>query len=381
MSKPIALIYRHQLFKTSEPFIHAQASRLNTYRPVFVGRKTLGPVLDGSEVKTIAGASAWARFANRLWCEPGPFLEALADQRPRIVHAHFGLDGLYAIPVARALGVPLLVTFHGFDVTVKRTRMAFSGKPTEMRYAVAARRVGEAAAKLLCVSDFIRERAIEYGFPESALETHYIGIDADSFSPACWQNQPKKRILHVARLVEKKGTRYLIEAFADLRKKGFADIQLDIVGDGPLRGRLEQLATSLQLGDHIRFWGAQPWSKVIDLMSDAYVFCLPSVTARSGDSEGLGMVLLEAAAKHLPTVATRHGGIPEVIKDGENGLLVDERDVSGLLQGLATLLTDPTLHTLLAGNARRAVEERFDINKQTRKLEALYTVACGSIVP
>ncbi|MFM0300653.1 glycosyltransferase [Paraburkholderia sediminicola] len=379
MSKPIALIYRHQLFKTSEPFIHAQASRMTTYRPVFVGRKTLGSVSDGSEVKTIAGASAWARFSNRLWCEPRPFLEALSDQRAHIMHAHFGLDGLYAIPVARALGIPLVVTFHGFDVTVKRMNMALSGRPTEMRYAVAARRIGEVATKLLCVSNFIRERAVEYGFPESALETHYIGIDAHSFSPARWQNQRKKRILHVARLVEKKGTRFLIEAFAELRKKGFADIQLDIVGDGPLRGRLEQLATSLQLGEHIRFWGAQPWSKVIDLMSDAYAFCLPSITARSGDSEGLGMVLLEAAAKHIPTVATRHGGIPEVIKDGENGLLVDERDVSGLLQALASLLTDSTLHTLLACNARRVVEERFDINKQTRKLEALYTAARGGI--
>ncbi|HEX7908859.1 MAG TPA: glycosyltransferase [Paraburkholderia sp.] len=379
MSKPTALIYRHQLFKPSEPFIHAQASRLVAYRPVFVGRKTLGSVADGSEVRTIVGASPWAKFANRLWCEPQPFLDVVSDQSPRVMHAHFGLDALYGIPIAQRLGVPLVVTLHGFDVTVKRTRLALSGKPTEIRYAIAARRVGDEAAKMLCVSEFIRNRAIEYGFPESRLETHYIGIDSHSFSPAQWEKQPRKRILHVARLVEKKGTHYLLEAFGELRKRGFDDVQLDIVGDGPLRSRLEQQASRLQLGEHVRFWGGQPWRKVIDLMSGAYAFCLPSITARSGDSEGLPMVLLEAAAKHLPTVATRHGGIPELIEDGENGLLVDERDVNGLVQALGTLLVDATLHTHLAANARRVVEERFDINVQTRKLEATYTVACGGI--
>lgn len=93
------------------------------------------------------------------------------------------------------------------------------------------------------------------------------------------------------------------------------------------------------------------------------------------------MVLLEAAAKHLPTVATRHGGIPELIEDGENGLLVDERDVNGLVHALGTLLTDATLHAHLADSARRVVEERFDINVQTRKLEAIYTAARGDMAP
>jgi colanic acid/amylovoran biosynthesis glycosyltransferase len=377
MDKPVALIYRHQLFKSSEPFIHAQASRLQTYRPVFVGRKTLGSVSDGSEVKTISDASVWEKFSNRLWCAPRPFLDVLEDQHPKIVHAHFGLDGLYAVPVARALNVPLVVTLHGFDVTVKRSRMAFSGKPTEMRYALAARTVGEVASKLICVSNFIRERAMEFGFSGSSLETHYIGIDARQFSPSRWQTQQKRRILHVARLVEKKGTKFLIEAIAELKRKGIQNLQLDIVGDGPLRAKLVQLTKSLQLEEIVRFWGVLPWSEVMDLMSNAYAFCLPSVTARSGDSEGLGMVLLEAGAKHVPSVGTWHGGIPEVIEDGVNGLLVSERNVKELVQALGSLLDDHSLHAHLAGNARRVVEERFDINIQTRKLEAIYTAACG----
>ncbi|WP_321798792.1 glycosyltransferase [Caballeronia sp. J97] len=378
MHKPSVLVYRHQLFKASEPFIHAQASWLRHYRPLYVGRKTLGPAPEGSEVRTIERASNWSRFANRLWCEPRPFLDILRDDRPALMHAHFGLDAVYGIRVAQKLDIPLAVTLHGFDVTVRPSAFALSGKPTEMRYAFSRNAVAKGASRLICVSDFIRGRAIDYGYPEHLLETHYMGIDARSFEPAVWDAQPGRRILHVARLVEKKGTRYLIEAFARLRRRGITDIELHIVGDGPLREELMALASSLQLGDAIRFHGALSWADVMKLMSTTYLFCLPSVTAKSGDSEGLGMVLLEAAAHHVPCVATRHGGIPEAIQDGVNGLLVAERDANGLSDRMAAVLTDTRLHARLAANARRVVEENFDIARQTQKLESIYSAIRGS---
>jgi glycosyltransferase involved in cell wall biosynthesis len=377
MHKPSVLVYRHQLFKASEPFIQAQASRLQKYRPLYVGRKTLGRAPEGSEVRTIAHASGWNRLANRLWCEPRPFLDALRDDRPVLMHAHFGLDAVYGIHIARKLGIPVAVTLHGFDVTVRRSAFALSGKPTEMRYAFSRDVVAEGASRLICVSDFIKRRAIEYGYPEHLLETHYMGIDACSFEPSVWDSQPRRRILHVARLVEKKGTRYLIEAFASLRRRGITDIELDIVGDGPLREKLKDLARSLQLGDSIRFRGTMSWPDVMKLMSTAYLFCLPSVTAKSGDSEGLGMVLLEASAHHVPCVATRHGGIPEAIRNDVNGLLVTERDADDLAERMAAVLTDTRLHARLAANARRVVEEDFDIARQTRKLESIYSAIRG----
>ncbi|SAK79267.1 group 1 glycosyl transferase [Caballeronia catudaia] len=377
MRKPSVLVYRHQLFKASEPFIHAQASQLQRYRPLYVGRKTSGRAPEDSEVRTIEGASAWDRIANRLWCEPRPFLEALRDDRPAIMHAHFGLDAAYGIHLAQALDIPVIATLHGFDVTVRRSAFALSGKPTEMRYAFSRNAVARGVSRLICVSDFIRSRAIEYGYPEHLLETHYMGIDARPFEPAVWDAQPRRRILHIARLVEKKGTRYLIEAFASLRKRGITDIELDIVGDGPLREDLMDLAKSLRLGDSIQFRGTLSWADAMKLMSTTYLFCLPSVTAKSGDSEGLGMVLLEASAHHIPCVATRHGGIPEAIHDDVNGLLAAERDVDGLAEPMAAILTDAQLHARLATNARRVVERDFDIARQTQKLESIYSAMGG----
>jgi glycosyltransferase involved in cell wall biosynthesis len=154
-------------------------------------------------------------------------------------------------------------------------------------------------------------------------------------------------------------------------------VKLDVVGDGPLRTKLIAFANSLGLGDSVRFWGAQPWERVMELMSSAYLFCLPSVTARSGDAEGLGMVLLEAGAKGIPVVATNHGGIPEVIKDGVNGLLVQERNPDALAQSIGAVVTDIHLRERLAVNARRVVENQFDIAVQTAKLESLYAELCG----
>jgi colanic acid/amylovoran biosynthesis glycosyltransferase len=377
MHKPTVLVYRHQLFKTSEPFIHAQASKLEHYRPIYVGRKTIGPIPPCSDVRTIEHSSGWEKVANRLWCDPHPFLNALRDDRPALLHAHFGLDAVYGLRVARKLDIPAVVTFHGFDVTVRRTSFLTSGKPTEIRYAFSRDRVAESASRLICVSDFIRGKAVEYGYPESLLETHYIGIDASSFQAADWERQSTRRIMHIARLVEKKGTRYLIEAFASLRKKGISDISLDIVGDGPLRDDLKTLAKSLQLDDSIRFHGALPWNKVMNLMAGAYLFCLPSVTAKSGDSEGLPISILEALAQHVPCIATRHGGIPEAITDGVNGVLADERDAHALAEGMAAVLTDQQLHARFAAQARRIVEDKFDIASQTRKLESIYAEACG----
>jgi colanic acid/amylovoran biosynthesis glycosyltransferase len=371
------LIYRHQLFKTSEPFIRAQASQLKRFRPVYVGRKTVGRRNPDDEILTIEAASSWDRVANRVWCEPRPFLRVLDKTEPKIIHAHFGLDAVYAMPVAAALGVPLVATLHGFDVTVKKMRMAWAGKPTEMRYSVSALKLGERAEKLICVSEFIKEKALEFGFPENLLIRHYIGIDSAAMTPVVWRGQGPVRILHVARLIEKKGTRYLLEALAKLREQGLSGVKLDVVGDGPLRTKLIAFANSLGLGDSVRFWGAQPWERVMELMSSAYLFCLPSVTARSGDAEGLGMVLLEAGAKGIPVVATNHGGIPEVIKDGVNGLLVQERNPDALAQSIGALVTDIHLRERLAVNARRVVENQFDIAVQTAKLESLYAELCG----
>jgi glycosyltransferase involved in cell wall biosynthesis len=179
----------------------------------------------------------------------------------------------------------------------------------------------------------------------------------------------------VARLVEKKGTRYLLEAVAILKAR-HRDFSLDIVGEGPLRRKLEQQAQRLGIGRHVRFHGVRPHEEVRRLLRGACALILPSVTAQNGDAEGLGLVLLEAAATAVPVVATRHGGIPEAIAEGQSGLLVPERNAAALAEAVDLLLTNSTMQKQMGASARHFVCERFDIHKQCVQLETLYRRVC-----
>src|SRR6185437_11794512 len=144
-------------------------------------------------------------------------------------------------------------------------------------------------------------------------------------------------ILFVARLVEKKGCEFLIRAAVHLRECG-RNARLVIIGEGPLRGKLEALATTLKV--RADFLGVQGPDVVREWMQRAWVLCNPSVTAANGDTEGLGMVFAEAQATGLPVVSTLHGGIPEVVRDSETGLLARERSVEDLTRHLERMLAD-----------------------------------------
>ncbi|MGH8582439.1 MAG: glycosyltransferase [Gammaproteobacteria bacterium] len=365
-----ALIYRHQLFKPSETFITCQAGALRRFRPVYAGRLALGEPPLGSRVATLQGANRLTVARQVLLRDPRPLHHRTRGYGPALIHAHFGVEGLYALGLAKRLKVPLVTTFHGFDATTTRLALLRSRKPAWIHYALFGRRLARHGDLFVCVSDAIRERVLAAGFPERRVVRHYIGIDTDALRPAT-APAARKSIVHVARLVEKKGTRYLIEAFARVVKSD-PDVELLIIGDGPLGRGLKALARSKISGDRIQFLGTQANAVVLNRLSKAAVFCLPSVTASSGDLEGLPISILEAAAMGVPVVATLHSGIPEAVRDGESGYLVPERDVGALAERLSHLLANDGLRQAMGQAARRLVEEKFNLQCQTAALEDLY---------
>ncbi|MFZ5520596.1 MAG: glycosyltransferase [Pseudomonadota bacterium] len=364
-----AAIFRLQMFKPSETFVAAQALSIPNASVTLVGRTSFGPPVPGLNYWMPQRLSS-ARLAAYLAAGIGdPFVAFLRDWGPDIVHAHFAVDGLYALDAARAIGRPLITTLHGFDVTTRRGDFLRSRRPALVRYALLQSRLKRQGDLFVCVSNFMLERAVAAGFPEARLVQHYIGIDPDDFCPSVHDGPP--RVLHVARLVEKKGTRYLIEAFARVVLE-IPDAELVIVGDGPLLLPLRQQAERLKLGERVRWMGAQSHAQVRRFMHGASALVLPSVTAANGDAEGLGLVLLEGAASGLPVVGTRHGGIPEAIRDGETGYLVNERDSDQLSEALLALLKNAQLRRRLGENGRAMVAERFHISRQSALLADIY---------
>jgi glycosyltransferase involved in cell wall biosynthesis len=357
------LVYRDTILPISETFIKAQADAMTRYTPQYCGlypaSPSLIPAVEASLLRP--DASLRSRLRLKLYQKlhfTGAFCRLVRHRDVALVHAHFAPDGLSALPLARSLGVPLIVTLHGYDVT--------KSDAATNQY----RNLWEQASLFLCVSEFIRERALDKGFPATKLRVQYIGVDERLFASAPQSSSlSEKKVLFVGRLVEKKGCQYLIEAMQRVQATTH-NVRLTIIGDGPLRSSLEKKA--LDLGVAVDFLGAQNSSSIRSHMLQSTVFCAPSVTASDGDSEGFGIVFLEAQAMGVPVVSFRHGGIPEAVNDGETGLLAPEGDVEGLAERLLHYLQDETARRAAGEAARVFVQEHFSLHRRTSELESIY---------
>lgn len=364
-------IFRHNLFKISEPFIAQQAQRLRRYRPVYLGRLRFGSPPAGAACLALQDLARWSLPLigwQMLSRDPRPYLRLLQGRSLSLIHAHFGVEGVYALPLRRRLGVPLVTTFHGFDATL--ATYALLSSPAWAHYAWSRRKLAREGDLFLCASAFVRDRLLALGFPEERTRTHYIGVDCRAIRP----RDPAEEvpaILHVARLVEVKGTGHLLRAFAPLARRHDA-VQLVIIGDGPLRRSLQALATALGVQDRVRFLGAMPHEQVLAWMRRAAVLVLPGVRTATGRAEGLGLVLLEAAATGVAVIGSDVGGIPEAVIDGRTGFLVPSRDEGALAQRLGELLDDPAMRHRMGAEGRALAEQRFDMQQQTAALETLY---------
>ncbi len=345
---------------------------MRRYRPLYLGRLRYGPAPAGAQSLALAERLSARTLPGIAWQmlsrDPRPYERLLAGRPVALVHAHFGIEGVYAMALARRLGVPLVTTFHGFDATLSTAALLTS--PAWASYPLLRRRLAARGDLFLCASAFIRERLLGLGFPPERTRLHYIGVDCAAIRPRAPAEQTPS-VLHVARLVEVKGTEFLLRAFALLPAR-HARTSLLVAGDGPLRHRLEVLATRLGIGERVRFLGALPHARVLALMRKAAVLVLPGVRTPTGREEGFGMVLLEAAASGVPVIGSRVGGIPEGVVDGETGFLVPERDPAALAARLGTLLEDAALRARMGAAARARVEQHFDIRRQTAALEAWY---------
>jgi colanic acid/amylovoran biosynthesis glycosyltransferase len=365
------VVFRIQLLAPSETFIVAQAAAMRRFTPFFVGwRRTAGLALPDETSWTVDGGGLRGKLRELRFRYMGPTREQLARLRarsPRLVYAHFAPDGYAAMQLAEQLGVPLVTALHGFDVTMSDKALGTTRLGREyVRGRAALQKKG---ALFVSCSAYVRRRGLEMGYPADRTIVHSIGVDIDHFKPPLVR-QRGKMVLFVGRLVEKKGCASLLEAMAEVQQRNPA-VELVVIGGGPLRAKYEARAAAL--GVRCRFLGTQPPSTVREWMARATVFCVPSVVAASGDTEGFGMVFIEAQAMGLPVVSTLSGGIPEAVKHGETGLLVTERDPRGLAAALLMLMENDELWQRYSAAGRTRVVAQFDLLRQTERLENVFT--------
>lgn len=368
---PGALILRKRILPWSETFIVAQARAMTRYQPVLAGyhRDTGGEaLLHGMSRVLLDEHSALPGIEKLLLKQfgrvPKRWLRALAASNPTILHAHFGSSAVPGAHLARALDIPMIITYHGMDITVR------AGSEAE----VSRRRAAFANAdRVIAVSHFIAQRVRDAGCPPEKVVVHYIGVDTTFFAPG-EAPRAENRVLFVGRLVEKKGVIHLLRAMAAVQRE-LPRTEVVIAGDGDLRPMLEREAQLL--GVRATFLGVQTPAQVRALMQEATIVAGPSIADRRGNDEGLGMVFVEAQACGTPVVVATSGGAGEGVVDGETGLLFTPGDEAALASHLLTLLHDGARRREMGVAARAHIERRFDLRRQTAELEALFDTVRG----
>lgn len=283
------------------------------------------------------------------------FKEARIIKQFDLVHSHWLIpQGI----VQACFKTPYIVTGHGADVTSLNKGITRKLKRKSLEKASAVTAVSDYLGSVECeIAEGIKPSIISMGVDTSKFGKEYR---KDNY----FNQQDKKVVLFVGRLAEKKGVRYLIEAMDKVD-----NAILYIVGDGPLKNELEELAQKQKT--EIVFGGSKNHIELREIYASADVFVAPSVTAEDGDQEGLGLVMLEAMASGLPVVASRSGGIVQVIKDGENGLLCEEKNQDQIADNINKILYDLQIRDTVLKGASQTVKE-YDYKNQAEKYMKLY---------
>jgi colanic acid/amylovoran biosynthesis glycosyltransferase len=291
-----------------------------------------------------------------------PFL----DKGPYdIVQCHFGPSGLLGIilKAAGAVHGQIVTTFHGSDIS------SYIHKNGEHIYDS----LFEAGNLFLCVSEKIKDTLMKLGCDERKIVVHRCGVSISKSGDCIRKSNTddKIRLLTIARLVEKKGVKYGIQSVAKVLKK-YPNIEYKIAGDGHLKNTLQKLIEDLKVSDNVKLLGWQLQEQVLGLLREVDILLAPSVTSQNSDCEGIPVVIMEALAGGLPVLSTLHSGIPEVVQNGESGLLVPERDVDALAEKLEYLIEHSELWPEMGRKGRNYVEEHYDIDKQNDRLVEIY---------
>lgn len=288
--------------------------------------------------------------------------------RPDVIHAHWPFPHAYiALGAAKLFRIPLVLNFHGAELLLIRKKKWV--KPL-LKFAI-----GQAQA-VFANSSFtagkikaLRNVDVEWSPYGTTLETGEISAEP---TQAPHPINGKFKILFVGRHIERKGICYLIEAAKYLPRDQF---EIRIVGVGDLTDKLKAQAAEVSTtpdAANIIFTGKLSPEALANEYKTANVFTLPAIVDSKGDTEGLGVVLIEAMELGLPVVASNVGGIPDVIVDGVSGILVPEKNPEALASAYKRLATEPELQKQLLEGARKRIDECFNWSKIVERQIAVY---------
>jgi glycosyltransferase involved in cell wall biosynthesis len=345
--------------KASETFIHNHVRHLPADVRYLTGdylpaRYCHG--LEGEDTAFVRGEESRLDERNK-----GRRAEAIArylkEERIDAVLAEYGLSGVEMTPICREAKVPLIVHFHGFDAYRSDILRGYGRRYPELF---------RMASAVIGVSKHMCAHLEKLGADPGKLYWNPCGFDEALFARAdAGANAPV--FLAAGRFTEKKAPHLTIRAFERVFRV-HPDARLSMVGDGELRPDCENLVKVLGLEAVVRFLGEIPHREVAIQMAGARTFVQHSVTTPSGDREGTPVAVTEASGAGLPVVATRHGGIPDVVVDGDTGILVDEGDVVGMAEAMRRFAVDAGAASTMGRAGHERVRKEFTLRGHLERL-------------
>jgi glycosyltransferase involved in cell wall biosynthesis len=283
-------------------------------------------------------------------------LPALKNYQPDVAYIDFGNVAALAYSILEELNIPLVVHFHGSDIT---------SALNDITYRENLNQVFNNAFALIAPSNHVRRLLILEGAPPEKIYVMRYGINLEGIIPKPWSERKSlpPSVVFLGRFTPKKNPVALIEAFY-LVKKQVPETQFSLIGDGSEMPRVKQRIEKLGLEDSVKLYGALPRSEALPIVNKHWVFAQHSATPASGDQEGFPVVLLEATALELPIVSTIHSGIPEQVIDGQTGFLVKEFDYEAMAERIIELLTNPDLAEKMGKCGRQHISQLCQTNQR-----------------
>jgi len=326
----------------------------------FIGGIFKNPISFMRSLKNLRYKSTNMSFSS--FCRAIPFL----GKKPfDIIHCHFGPNGVFAVRL-RELGViggKISTVFHGYDLS---SFIKLKGRSVYDE-------LFKKGDLFLPISHYWAEYLMRLGCPKNKIVVHRMGIDTERFRKKQLNISMAKeiKILSVARLVEKKGIAFGIEAVAEIIDD-FPNIRYEIVGDGPLRDTLKGIIERYGLEEKIILSGWKSQVDVLKILKSSDILLVPSITSKDGDQEGIPVILMEGMAVGLPVISTFHSGIPELVQDGVSGILVNEKDTMAMARSIRQIASDRQQMEKMGRKGRRYVIEKYDIKRLNTQLSQLY---------
>jgi colanic acid/amylovoran biosynthesis glycosyltransferase len=380
-SIPVVACYCATFLKPEMLHIYRQITSLDRVAPFVIAQKREEAARYPFDQIAVVGKPA-THFLRRFWfkqirdapwqvspAEVKKLTGILAEVKAELLHIYFGHIAVHLLPLIRAWPKPSLVSFHGADVMVDLERPA---------YRAATQQMLEAVRLVLVRSESLGHALINVGCPAGKIRLQRTGIPIGEipFRTREWPDNGAWKFVQASRLIEKKGLRVSLRAFAKFAAR-CPGATFTIAGEGPLRSELGKHAAELGIADKVFFPGFVSQTQLRELFYQSHIFLHPSERGGDGNQEGVPNSMLEAMASGLPVFATEHGGIPEAIENGRSGILVQERDAEGLALALLERTANPEGLAAIARNGAEAVRKHFEQTGQTRQLEDYYLEAIG----